>query len=209
MQKLYEEWLASNEQWTRSNYVVQLQPSHEFTKVGARRWMTFNEIAEKYKSEEVASCIVEEKTSNKALAPYQIKRHPDCPKRDEPKLHLFDIGFILYWHGYGGTSKTYKNRCSQELYAILFEFCFWPCLIKDMVLYLVWDSESETTKDCTLLSTGMKAEDDDDTDSPRARRKSKKRSSSSSSTGDGGSDEDESSEDWEQTVHVAFVIITH
>lgn len=78
-----------------------------------------------------------------------------------------------------------------------------------MVLYLVWDSESETTKDCTLLSTGMKAEDDDDTDSPRARRKSKKRSSSSSSTGDGGSDEDESSEDWGQTVHVAFVIITH
>lgn len=124
MQKLYEEWLASNEQWTRSNYVVQLQQSHEFTKVGARRWMTFNEIAEKYKSEEVASCIVEEKTSNKALAPYQIKRHPDCPKRDEPKLHLFDIGFIFVltwiWWNFKNIQKPMQSRTLCNIIRILF-----------------------------------------------------------------------------------------
>ena len=67
MQKLYEEWLASNEHWGSSSYVIQLQQSHEFTKVGARRWMTFKEIADKYNSEDVANCIVEEKRSNKAL----------------------------------------------------------------------------------------------------------------------------------------------
>ena len=33
-----------------------------------------------------------------------------------------------------------------------------------MVPYLVWDSESEATKESTLLSTGMKAVDDEDSD---------------------------------------------
>ena len=124
MQKLYEEWLGSNEQWSRSNYVVQLQQSHEFTKVGARRWMTYQEIAEKYKSNDVADCIVEEKQSNKALAPYQIKRHPDCPKRDEPKLHLLDVSFIFVlawtWMNFKSIYKPMQSSTLHNIIRIMF-----------------------------------------------------------------------------------------
>ena len=54
-----------------------------------------------------------------------------------------------------------------------------------MELYLVWDSESEVTKDGTLLETCMRADDESDDSSPRARKRKKtqkrKRSPSSSS----------------------------
>lgn len=87
MTKLWEEWLNSNERWSSSNYVVQLQQTTEHTKLGARRWMTYKEIVSKYQSEEVATCIVEEKRNNKAVAGSHIKRHPDCPHLDVTKLH--------------------------------------------------------------------------------------------------------------------------
>ena len=61
MQKLYEEWLAASECWSSSTYVIQLQQTSEFIKMGARRWVTFSQICEKYKSEDVATCIIEEK----------------------------------------------------------------------------------------------------------------------------------------------------
>ena len=86
MQKLYEEWLSSNEQWQSSTYVIQLQQSHKFTKLGARRWMTFRELSSKYSSDEVAQAIVDEKRANKHLAATQIKKHPDCPKREDTQL---------------------------------------------------------------------------------------------------------------------------
>lgn len=86
MQKLYEEWLSSNEQWQSSSYVIQLQQSHKFTKLGARRWMTFREISAKYSSDEIAQSIVDEKKANRQLAATQIKKHPDCPKREETQL---------------------------------------------------------------------------------------------------------------------------
>ena len=70
----------------------------------------------------------------------------------------------------------------------------WPN--QAMELYLVWDSESETTKDGTLMTTDMTVEDasSSDDDSPSRKRKKsrgknkskkkKKRSSTSSSTED-------------------------
>lgn len=61
MQKLYEEWLSASECWSSSTYVIQLQQTSKFIKMGARRWMTFSQICEKYKSEDVATCIIEEK----------------------------------------------------------------------------------------------------------------------------------------------------
>ena len=86
MQKLYEEWLAANECWSASTYVIQLQQTSKFTKTGARRWMTYSQICEKYKSEDVATCIIEEKKTNPVLAETQIKPHPDCPNREETHL---------------------------------------------------------------------------------------------------------------------------
>ena len=44
-------------------------------------------------------------------------------------------------------------------------------LTQDMVLYLIWDSESETSKDCTLLSSGMSATDAHDDESPNQRER--------------------------------------
>lgn len=51
-------------------------------------------------------------------------------------------------------------------------------LPQDMALYLIWDSESEINKDCTILEGGMSAVDSDD-----RQQNSKKRSKLSSSEG--------------------------
>ena len=82
MSKLWEEWLQSNECWSSSALVIQLKQTTEFTKMGARRWMTYQEICDKYKSSDVADSIVEEKRTSRD-AKTHIKRHPDCPKRDD------------------------------------------------------------------------------------------------------------------------------
>lgn len=95
MPKIYEEWLSSNEQWNRSTWVLQLQQSSEFTRLGARRWMTYKQICQKYESSDVADSIVAEKRGNKQLASQQIKRRPDVPWRDDAKLH---VQFVL-WEG--------------------------------------------------------------------------------------------------------------
>lgn len=60
-----------------------------------------------------------------------------------------------------------------------------------MMLYLVWDSESEQTKDCTLLTSGMKVVDDD-SDAPGHKRKRSRRSPK-----DDESESEESSEESE------------
>ena len=64
---------------------------------------------------------------------------------------------------------------------------FCPFQSEAMELYLVWDSESEVTKDGTLLETCMRADDESSDDSaPPARKskKTKKRKRSSSSSGE-------------------------
>ena len=87
MQKLYEERLQSNEKWQSSSYVIQLQQSTEHVKFGANRWMTFQQLTDKYGSQDTAQNIVDEKLANPQLANSQVKRHPDCPKRDETQLN--------------------------------------------------------------------------------------------------------------------------
>ena len=61
---------------------------------------------------------------------------------------------------------------------------FRPFQSEAMELYLVWDSESEVTKDGTLLETCMRADDESSDDSaPRARKsKMNKRKHSSSAS---------------------------
>lgn len=44
--------------------------------------MTFQQIAEKYKSEEVARRIVEAKLADPELRRTQVKDHPDCPESE-------------------------------------------------------------------------------------------------------------------------------
>ena len=55
---------------------------------------------------------------------------------------------------------------------------FRPFQSEAMELYLVWDSESEVTKDGTLLETCMRVDDESSDDSaPRARKSKKKKKS--------------------------------
>ena len=80
----------------------------------------------------------------------------------------------------------------------------WYTNTEDMTLYLVWDSESETSKDCTMLTTGMSATDanyGDDDESPKPKRKKPKRSSTESDSETDESAESESEEDWESWYH--------
>ena len=45
MAHLWEEWLGSEEDWSKSSLALQLSRSHSHERVGARRWMTFTEIS--------------------------------------------------------------------------------------------------------------------------------------------------------------------
>ena len=68
---------------------------------------------------------------------------------------------------------------------------------KELTLYLVWDSESETDKDCTLLESNFTARDSSsDSDAPRKRHKKRKKSKKSTSSSE-KSESSESSEDWD------------
>ena len=85
MAVLYDEWLACNENWKSSNYLVSLRRQHAHEKSGARRWMTYKQIIEKYSGDiTVADSIVEGKKNDPVLAKSCIKPHPDCPQRPEP-----------------------------------------------------------------------------------------------------------------------------
>lgn len=115
MQKLYEEWLQCEEKWSKSSYVIQLQQTSEFCRMGARRWMTYAQICDKYKSSDIATCIVEEKKSNPKLAG-QMKPHPDCPSKKEPKLH---------WECH----NSRQNISKYMLYCFSsFALCLSPCI---------------------------------------------------------------------------------
>lgn len=61
-----------------------------------------------------------------------------------------------------------------------------------MELFLVWDCESETTKDSTLLTSYMKAVDDGDSDAPKPKKRKTRRDDDSS---DSGGDETDQSDD--------------
>ena len=60
----------------------------------------------------------------------------------------------------------------------------------------MWDSESEATKESTLLSTGMTAVDDEDSDDPKPKRKKHKKSSSDDDSDESSEDDVEYKEGW-------------
>lgn len=86
MAVLWEEWLGASEKWSSSKYVLTLSKQHTHEKIGARRWMTRKLLVEKCGDETIADDIIETKKANEQLAATQIKRHPDAPHRDEPRL---------------------------------------------------------------------------------------------------------------------------
>ena len=69
---------------------------------------------------------------------------------------------------------------------------FYRHLSQDLTLYLVWDSESETSKEGTILTTRMSVHDED-SDSPghKPGRKKRKKSESSQSSSESSESEDD------------------
>ena len=76
---LYDEWLGANENWSKSQYAINLKKSHSHEKIGARRWMTFKQLCSKYEDRSIAESIRDNKKSDPQLAHDHVKPHPDCP----------------------------------------------------------------------------------------------------------------------------------
>ena len=71
--------MAANESWTSSSLVVRMRQSHRTTHRGGRRWLSKEQIAAKYGSEEVAKEITKHKESDEVLRASDTKPHPDRP----------------------------------------------------------------------------------------------------------------------------------
>lgn len=74
---LFEEWAGSNEDWSRSELIVQMKNSRTHTKRGSRKWLTRKELVEKYGDEQIADDIISHKLENASLAKSQVRWHPD------------------------------------------------------------------------------------------------------------------------------------
>ena len=92
MSILWEEWLGASEKWSKSKYVITLTTQKTHEKIGARRWMTRKHLIEKYGDETIADDIIETKKAHPELKDTQIKRHPDAPHRDDPRLQS-----VVHW----------------------------------------------------------------------------------------------------------------
>lgn len=98
MTMLFEEWLSSGEDWRTSQYIVQLQRTERRETMGARRWMTREQISAKYESDEVADQIILEKTNNPAMK-NQMKPHPDVPNNAAAEQHMVKLVYgVWLWN---------------------------------------------------------------------------------------------------------------
>ena len=78
MANIYEEWLSCSEKWRNSTWAATLSKSQKLTKIGARRWMTRQQIYERYQDWE----IVHEITELKMQEDDKNMAHPDAPHVD-------------------------------------------------------------------------------------------------------------------------------
>ena len=80
MAVLWEEWLHSSEDWSRSTYATSLKKTSSSESMGCRRWMTKGDILKKYDGNaELCDAMVHAKESDPVLSKSQIKPHPDAP----------------------------------------------------------------------------------------------------------------------------------
>lgn len=76
---LFEEWAGSGEDWNSSELVVQMKHSRRHTKRGCRKWLTRQQLIDKYHSAETADDIIQHKLDNQMLSKTQVRWHPDLP----------------------------------------------------------------------------------------------------------------------------------
>lgn len=122
---------------------------------------------------------MEAKRSSAILARDHIKPHPDAPDCEVTWSKL----------------STCSNLIIQQNTSHVNDMCFDRA--EALTLYLVWDSESEVSTDCTLLDTRYDARDGSSGSSEvkrKHRKHKKKRARSTSSTSE--SEESVSAKDW-------------
>lgn len=76
---VWEEWLKCNEKWGQSTWAITLKQHSSFEKTGCRRWMTRQQLLQKYdQNAEAVDAIIEAK-KEPAMVNTHVKPHPDAP----------------------------------------------------------------------------------------------------------------------------------
>ena len=78
MANIYEEWLSCQEKWKTSTWAASLSKTSKLTRMGARRWMTRQQIYERYGCWDVVNEITDTKLQDSSLH----VAHPDAPHVD-------------------------------------------------------------------------------------------------------------------------------
>lgn len=76
-------------EWKSSEFYMQIVSKSKERKKGSRRWLTRAQIADKYKSIEIANEICNGKLKDEATRKEQTRPHPDCPDNEDCAL-VFD-----------------------------------------------------------------------------------------------------------------------
>lgn len=123
MEILWEEWLASNENWKVSNYAIRLSRSRLHETIGARRWMTFKQLCDKYQDQEIAESIREAKLNDPDKS--HVKPHPDTP--DNPATQQHTAQPLQVHNSSGSTGRSIRhpqiNLVGDLLTASFFDVC--------------------------------------------------------------------------------------
>lgn len=85
---MFEEWAGSEEDWSKSNLIIQMKSRNKHSKKGCRRWLTQREISDKYSSEEIAADIVRLKLEDSKARASTVRDHPDLPGREDMRQFL-------------------------------------------------------------------------------------------------------------------------
>ena len=88
LQVLFEEWAGSEEDWSKSNLIIQMRSRNKHSKKGCRRWLTQREIADKYGSADIAADIVRLKLEDNKTRASTVRDHPDLPGREDMRQFL-------------------------------------------------------------------------------------------------------------------------
>ena len=81
LQMLFEQWTQCKGQWKESEFMISLKQKRRNRAYGCRRWMTKNEIIQKFGDVEIAEQIIAAKMDDSVKGD-QVRAHPDLHGKD-------------------------------------------------------------------------------------------------------------------------------
>ena len=78
---LFEDWLQSGENWSKSKLLIRLRNKNSNAKKGCRKWLTRAEMVTRW-GEDVAQAMIDAKENDPERARKEIRPHPELPKRE-------------------------------------------------------------------------------------------------------------------------------